>query len=559
MQVYEQRPQPADLDDTSPGVGGGVRLEANGLKALTAISRRLAANVMAQGLYAQRVMLHDTDAGTLITHLHQQSPNQLHPSARQPALVVGWSELQQLLLDQLPPDTVQWDATAINYSDSTSGGVTLHVVVKQPQQQGPEGEAPEDEASIQMQQQQQVDTAKDSPQQQQRRRQYRHQKSAPSSATSPFLAASHQDAASLRSPSAPAAAGMNAAADSPPNDAADLTAHPLGQSLALVEEEAPPHAEAAEEEEQAAALQVERVTVQATLLVAADGPLSPIRQQLVGDGLPQFDNTLRWVGRLPGDLMSSIPGDFEAWWLGPGLAFNSHPLSNGDVAWEAQVSSSSLASDGYTWDPASHSLLPLRPVSRSSSPDSLRPHNSSRTDGSQTQQQEQQQQQQQDGASRATNGWTGLQTLLRVSTAAAGGSFDTARGAAAAPAGEGEPQARETGPVKPATAAAAGPGQEGEAGAALHGMQAPTKPSQALLLQLFRAFPAPVRDMIAATPPASLLEAAVLMRPARALPNCLGRGGLVVLGEAAHPLRPSVGQGRAGGAGGGGTHAEAIS
>jgi hypothetical protein len=37
-------------------------------------------------------------------------------------------------------------------------------------------------------------------------------------------------------------------------------------------------------------------------------------------------NTLRWVGRLPGDLMSSIPGDFEAWWLGPGLAFNSHPL-----------------------------------------------------------------------------------------------------------------------------------------------------------------------------------------------------------------------------------------
>jgi hypothetical protein len=43
------------------GVGGGVRLEANGLKALTAISRRLAAGVMSQGLYAQRVMLHDTD------------------------------------------------------------------------------------------------------------------------------------------------------------------------------------------------------------------------------------------------------------------------------------------------------------------------------------------------------------------------------------------------------------------------------------------------------------------------------------------------------------------
>jgi hypothetical protein len=38
-----------------------VWLEANGLKALTAISRRLAAGVMSQGLYAQRVMLHDTD------------------------------------------------------------------------------------------------------------------------------------------------------------------------------------------------------------------------------------------------------------------------------------------------------------------------------------------------------------------------------------------------------------------------------------------------------------------------------------------------------------------
>jgi hypothetical protein len=65
------------------------------------------------------------------------------------------------------------------------------------------------------------------------------------------------------------------------------------------------------------------------------------------------------------------------------------------------------------------------------------------------------------------------------------------------------------------------------------------QPSQALLLRLFGSFPAPVLDMIAATPPASLLEAAVLTRPARSLPGCLGRGGVVVLGEAAHPLRPS--------------------
>jgi 2-polyprenyl-6-methoxyphenol hydroxylase-like FAD-dependent oxidoreductase len=55
----------------------------------------------------------------------------------------------------------------------------------------------------------------------------------------------------------------------------------------LVEQEPP-----LEEHEAAAAaaeLRVERVVVHAQLLVAADGPLSPIRQQLVGDGPPQFD------------------------------------------------------------------------------------------------------------------------------------------------------------------------------------------------------------------------------------------------------------------------------
>jgi 2-polyprenyl-6-methoxyphenol hydroxylase-like FAD-dependent oxidoreductase len=36
-------------------------------------------------------------------------------------------------------------------------------------------------------------------------------------------------------------------------------------------------------------LLVERVVVHAQLLVAADGPLSTVRQQLVGDGPPQFD------------------------------------------------------------------------------------------------------------------------------------------------------------------------------------------------------------------------------------------------------------------------------
>jgi 2-polyprenyl-6-methoxyphenol hydroxylase-like FAD-dependent oxidoreductase len=58
-------------------------------------------------------------------------------------------------------------------------------------------------------------------------------------------------------------------------------------------EQEPPLAEHAEnDEDQEVGVQpllVERVVVHAQLLVAADGPLSPIRQQLVGDGPPQFD------------------------------------------------------------------------------------------------------------------------------------------------------------------------------------------------------------------------------------------------------------------------------
>ncbi|KAF6254780.1 hypothetical protein COO60DRAFT_286528 [Scenedesmus sp. NREL 46B-D3] len=241
--------------------------------------------------------------------------------------------------------------------------------------------------------------------------------------------------------------------------------------------------------------------------------------------------------------MSTIPGDFEAWWLGPGLAFNSHPLSNGDVAWEAQVNSSSLASIGYTWDAASHSLLPLGPDHSgspdNSSPDSLRPDHSSSSSN---------RRQQQHAAQRHTGGLVGggangmsePPSPLQVSSAAAGGSFDAARGAAA-PAGELEPQAGEATVMKPAAAAsaAAASGDGAVKSNRMNGRSAAAKPSQALLLQLFHGFPAPVLDMIAATSPASLLEAAVLTRPARNLPHCLGRGGVVVLGEAAHPLRPS--------------------
>lgn len=50
---------PNDSDLQAP-LGGGVRIEMNGVKALAAISRSLAGSVVSKGLYANKVLLHDT-------------------------------------------------------------------------------------------------------------------------------------------------------------------------------------------------------------------------------------------------------------------------------------------------------------------------------------------------------------------------------------------------------------------------------------------------------------------------------------------------------------------
>lgn len=62
---------------------------------------------------------------------------------------------------------------------------------------------------------------------------------------------------------------------------------------------------------------------------------------------------------------------------------------------------------------------------------------------------------------------------------------------------------------------------------------------KALLAQLFAGFPRSCLDMISTTDAASILEGPVLTRAAREMPACMGRGSVVVLGEAAHPVRPS--------------------
>jgi hypothetical protein len=59
------------------------------------------------------------------------------------------------------------------------------------------------------------------------------------------------------------------------------------------------------------------------------------------------------------------------------------------------------------------------------------------------------------------------------------------------------------------------------------------------LTALLSSFPAPVRNMVAHTPPEVLLAAAVYIRPARSMPAALGKGRVALVGEAARPLRPS--------------------
>lgn len=43
--------------------------------------------------------------GAVMTRLHEP-PHPSSPSPRQPALMIGWSELEALLLNRLPPGTV---------------------------------------------------------------------------------------------------------------------------------------------------------------------------------------------------------------------------------------------------------------------------------------------------------------------------------------------------------------------------------------------------------------------------------------------------------------------
>ncbi|GIL47053.1 hypothetical protein Vafri_3885 [Volvox africanus] len=59
------------------------------------------------------------------------------------------------------------------------------------------------------------------------------------------------------------------------------------------------------------------------------------------------------------------------------------------------------------------------------------------------------------------------------------------------------------------------------------------------LVELFSGFPPEVRAMLRNTRPSAVVEAGVWVRRASELPSALGRGRVLILGEAAHPMRPS--------------------
>eukprot|EP00775_Hariotina_reticulata_P005855 gene5855-6096_t len=388
------------------------------------------------------------------------------PSARQAALVIGWAELEQLLLQYLPPDTVQWECIAASYTDRPAvNEVTLQVLKPAPEQPS-DPENGEDESGQQQQQKWSQHAAgteqlKGSP----------GQPAAANAASddlfiSPFklisgskTAAASSTAASPRSQANSAEAGQTESGD---DAAARVRAGQQTRLQAAGSLNWQPVAAGESSNgnnNSSNHMQFHTMQVHASLLVATDGALSVIRQQCVGDGLPAYDGTMRWAGRMPGDLLSTIPVSCEAWWLASGSTFNSHPLSCGDVAWEAQVSSSKLAASGLEWDEAQ-------------------------------------------------------QCVVRSNSNSPAGRHDAA---AAAPAGAEDDDDDDD--------------HNGFSGTAAH-VSSTAGPDKMVC-------DAAVLSMIAATSPSAILESSVHTRPVRLLPPCLGQGSLAILGEAAHPLRPT--------------------
>jgi len=169
--VLESRPPPGPTP-----IGGACRLRPNALTAAAAISPDLLDSILDNSAHAQQVLLHDTEANTVITRLQPLLPAGRRrgggaaaaagggavpgsavaggaagsaPAAdarRLPGgyrggdasgraaaaapgaweLVIGWAELERLFLEQLPPGTVEW-ASAVTEMKEDAGRMRLQL------------------------------------------------------------------------------------------------------------------------------------------------------------------------------------------------------------------------------------------------------------------------------------------------------------------------------------------------------------------------------------------------------------------------------------------------
>ncbi|EFJ50827.1 hypothetical protein VOLCADRAFT_88147 [Volvox carteri f. nagariensis] len=309
--------------------------------------------------------------------------------------------------------------------------------------------------------------------------------------------------------------------------------------------------------------------VRAGFLVACDGPFSDVRKRMVRDGDPMYDGVVKWLGRLPGDDVPSLPLDFNAVWLSPGRTFLSHSLAGGDVAWEAVATDPDLRELGFRR--VGYNLItkrverlpqgaPRTASLRSSSvrhpssgflpaiaglPSGNKPSAAGRRTLYTSLEDDARQQFSGSGTTRhhgtATDAVTATQAPAAPDSATGELPFDAVSAAAAAaslPAAD--VSYLDSDELRSDDEAADGEGY-GEASEGEEGEEDARGSGEVLqkLLALFTDFPPEVRAMLRNTRPSAVVEAGVWVRRASELPSALGRGRVLILGEAAHPMRPS--------------------
>lgn len=112
--------------------GSVIGVAVNAQHALEAISPVLLAKFTSQGLMIDEMSHYDTTGKLTSTHsVARQAMKDFSEKYNKMPFLLGWHECRQLLFDELPPDTVQFDKQMRHYEDDEDG-VTLHFDRGQP-------------------------------------------------------------------------------------------------------------------------------------------------------------------------------------------------------------------------------------------------------------------------------------------------------------------------------------------------------------------------------------------------------------------------------------------